>query len=58
MLVMIPWGRAADRVGRKPVLLFSMTGIALSISIFGMAKSFWQMVLFRCMAGVFGGVIV
>ncbi|KAK7513035.1 major facilitator superfamily domain-containing protein [Phyllosticta citriasiana] len=58
MLVMIPWGRAADRVGRKPVLLFSMTGIALSISIFGMAKSFWQMVLFRCMAGIFGGVIV
>ncbi|KAK7533066.1 major facilitator superfamily domain-containing protein [Phyllosticta citribraziliensis] len=58
MLVMIPWGRAADRIGRKPVLLFSMTGIALSISIFGMAKSFWQMVLFRCMAGIFGGVIV
>ncbi|KAI5918829.1 major facilitator superfamily transporter [Camillea tinctor] len=58
MLVMVPWGRAADRVGRKPVLVFSLAGVALSTCLFGLARSIWQMVLFRCLAGVFAGTIV
>ncbi|GAP90943.1 putative major facilitator superfamily transporter protein [Rosellinia necatrix] len=58
MVVMVAWGRAADRVGRKPVLVFSLLGIALCTSLFGFAKTIWQMVLFRCAAGVFAGSIV
>ncbi|KAJ9142174.1 Major facilitator superfamily transporter [Pleurostoma richardsiae] len=57
-VVMIFWGRVADRVGRKPVLVFSLVGVTLATSVFGMAKSIWQMVLFRCLAGVFAGTIV
>ncbi|KAI0439737.1 major facilitator superfamily transporter [Xylaria telfairii] len=58
MLVMVPWGRAADRLGRKPVLVFSLFGVAVATSLFGMARAIWQMVLFRCLAGVFAGSIV
>ncbi|KAK0624731.1 major facilitator superfamily domain-containing protein [Bombardia bombarda] len=58
MTVMIMWGRAADRFGRKPVLVLSLVGVTCATSMFGMATTIWQMVLFRCLAGVFGGVIV
>ncbi|KAJ4415664.1 hypothetical protein N0V82_007225 [Gnomoniopsis sp. IMI 355080] len=56
--VMILWGKAADRVGRKPVLVFSLIGVSVATSIFGLAKTLVQMILFRCLAGVFAGTIV
>ncbi|KAK3362263.1 major facilitator superfamily domain-containing protein [Lasiosphaeria hispida] len=58
MLLMILWGRAADRFGRKPVLVFSLIGVTLATGLFGMAETIWQMILFRCLAGVFAGTIV
>ncbi|KAJ4412874.1 hypothetical protein N0V85_003651 [Neurospora sp. IMI 360204] len=58
MAVMILWGRAADRFGRKPVLVFSLVGVTLATAMFGMAKTISQMILFRCLAGVFAGTIV
>ncbi|KAJ5999781.1 hypothetical protein N7481_000190 [Penicillium waksmanii] len=57
-LVMLFWGRAADRIGRKPVLVFSLFGVTLATGLFGMAKSIAQMIMFRCVAGVFAGTIV
>ena len=58
MVVMIMWGEAADRFGRKPVLVFSLVGVSFATALFGMARTIWQMVLFRCLAGVFAGTIV
>ncbi|RYP60721.1 hypothetical protein DL771_010409 [Monosporascus sp. 5C6A] len=58
MIVMMFWGRAADRVGRKPVLVFSLVGVSIATSLFGLARSVRQMILFRCIAGVFAGTIV
>lgn len=58
MLLMISWGRAADRFGRKPVLVFSLAGVSLATCLFGFSKTIWQMVVFRCLAGVFAGTIV
>ncbi|KAH6619493.1 major facilitator superfamily domain-containing protein [Chaetomium sp. MPI-SDFR-AT-0129] len=58
MFVMVAWGRAADRFGRKPVLVFSLLGVSCATALFGMATTIWQMVLFRCLAGVFAGTIV
>jgi len=58
MLLMISWGRAADRFGRKPVLVFSLVGVSVAVSLFGFAREIWQMILFRCLAGVFAGTIV
>ncbi|KAJ6256261.1 Efflux pump azaK [Drechslerella dactyloides] len=58
MLVMVPWGTAADRLGRKPVLIFSMAGLTIATSMFGMATTIWEMIFFRCLAGVFAGTVV
>jgi len=58
MMLMIQWGRAADRIGRKPVLVFSLVGVAIATATFGLSKTIWQMVLFRCCAGVFAGTVV
>lgn len=58
MLVMLAWGRAADRWGRKPVLVASLAGVSASVSLFGLSRSLWQMVVLRCLAGVFAGTIV
>ena len=58
MLVMISWGRAADRFGRKPVLVFSLVGLAMATSLFGLSTTVWQMIVFRCLAGVFAGTVV
>jgi MFS family permease len=57
-IVMIFWGRASDRFGRKPVLVFSLAGVAIATGLFGMARTIPQMILFRCIAGIFAGTIV
>lgn len=58
MLVMIVWGRMADRFGRKPVLVVSLVGVAFATTLFGFAQTIWQMILFRCLAGVFSASVV
>ena len=58
MFLMVLWGKAADRYGRKPVLVFSLLGLAVATTLFGMSQSIAQMVVFRCVAGVFGGTVV
>lgn len=55
---MIFWGKASDRLGRKPVLVFSLVGVTIATSLFGFSKTIWEMILFRCVAGIFGGTIV
>lgn len=57
-LVMVAWGQASDRFGRKPVLVFSLACVAVSHTLFGFATAIWQMVLFRCLSGVFAGTVV
>ncbi|KAI1469635.1 MFS general substrate transporter [Daldinia caldariorum] len=58
MVVMMFWGRAADRCGRRPVLVSSLLGVAISVSLFGLAQSIWQMIALRCIAGAFAGTVV
>lgn len=58
MVVMIMWGKASDRFGRRPILIASLTGVSCSVGLFGMAKTIWQMMLLRCLAGIFAGTIV
>jgi MFS family permease len=50
--------QASDRYGRKPVLVGSLLGVAVATSLFGMSQSLWQMIVFRCVAGVFAGTVV
>lgn len=58
MLLMILYGRLADRLGRKPVLVFSLAGVSVATALFGLSTSLWQMIFFRCFAGVFAGTVV
>ena len=58
MVFLIPFGRVADQIGRKPVLIFSICGVAVSTSLFGLSTTIRQMVFFRCLAGAFAGMIV
>jgi MFS family permease len=55
---MIFWGRLADRYGRKPVLVLSLIGLTVTVTLFGTSSTVWQMILFRSMAGLFSGSVV
>ncbi|KAL7903062.1 major facilitator superfamily domain-containing protein [Trichoderma sp. SZMC 28014] len=55
MFVLYFWGYLADTVGRKPVLLWSLGGMAAATFLFTVSTSIWQMMLWRCMAGIFSG---
>lgn len=58
MVLMIFYGRMADRLGRKPILVFSLGGVSLATALFGLSKTLWQMIFFRCLAGVFAGSVL
>jgi MFS family permease len=58
MVTMILYGRAADRFGRKPVLVFSLIGVTVFTAAFGLGRTLGQIVLLRSLAGFFGGLVV
>ncbi|MCA9488377.1 MAG: MFS transporter [Myxococcales bacterium] len=45
------WGSLSDRVGRRPVMLASITGTVIFLSAFASATSLWQLFLFRTLHG-------
>lgn len=49
------WGRLADLYGRKIMLVRASLGMAISISLLGIAQNIWQLVLLRLLVGVLGG---
>jgi MFS family permease len=49
------WGRLADRYGRKLMLIRASLGMAVAMSLIGMATSVWQLVALRLLAGLLGG---
>ena len=48
------WGRLSDRLGRRPVMLVTIAGTALSLLFLGLADSLVEIFLARLLAGVFG----
>lgn len=49
------WGRLGDRYGRKSMLIRASLGMAISMSLIGMAQNVWQLVGLRLFAGIAGG---
>ncbi|KAH9030854.1 MFS general substrate transporter [Lactarius deliciosus] len=49
------WNRLSDHVGRKPVLLSCLVGTTLATLLFGLSRSFWTLVLSRCLHGAVMG---
>lgn len=51
------WGRVADSVGRKKVVMSGLAATAASCLVFGFSESFGGLVAARCVAGLMDGNI-
>ena len=49
------WGRMADLYGRKLILMRACLGMAVCMSLIGLAQNIWQLVALRLLAGLVGG---
>lgn len=49
------WGHLADRYGRKPMLVRAALGMAVVMSLIGVAHDVYQLVALRLIAGLVGG---
>ena len=54
-LVAPVWGHMADLYGRKLMLIRASLGMAVAMSLIGLASTVWQLVLLRLLAGLLGG---
>jgi DHA1 family multidrug resistance protein-like MFS transporter len=46
------WGILSDRYGRKPILCFGVSGYAITLFMFGLAKSFAMLFIARSLSGI------
>ena len=51
------WGGLSDRIGRRPVLLITLSGTFLAYLLWAAAASFWVLVLARVLGGAMAGNI-
>ncbi|VVN32303.1 Bacillibactin exporter [Pseudomonas fluorescens] len=49
------WGRLSDRYGRKPMLVRAAVGMAIVMSLIGLARDVTDLVALRLIAGLIGG---
>ena len=49
------WGRLGDRYGRKLMLIRASLGMAIAMSLIGLAENIYQLVGLRLLAGLLGG---
>ncbi|KAG8688080.1 hypothetical protein FRC11_006091 [Ceratobasidium sp. 423] len=51
----LQYGRLSDRIGRRPVLFFGLSGLVVSTLCFGVSKSFAGVIVSRALAGFLNG---
>ncbi|KAF8630390.1 hypothetical protein AX15_002946 [Amanita polypyramis BW_CC] len=49
------WARVSDIIGRRPIIIGGALGLALTTLFFGLSTTFAQILISRCLAGVFSG---
>ncbi len=49
------WGKLSDRIGRKPVMFYTVFGLALSYVIWFFSGSFLVLIIARILGGIMGG---
>ncbi|KAH7904155.1 major facilitator superfamily domain-containing protein [Hygrophoropsis aurantiaca] len=54
-LTVMRWSRLSDRIGRKPVILIGLSGLCVSMLAFGLSRTFWTLVISRCICGMLNG---
>ncbi|KAH9810163.1 major facilitator superfamily domain-containing protein [Melampsora americana] len=57
MCTAVFWGRLSDHVGRKPVMLFGLFGMAISVISFGLQSTYTGLIISRFVAGMMNGNI-
>ncbi|KAF8875931.1 major facilitator superfamily transporter [Infundibulicybe gibba] len=56
-VMVMQWSRISDHIGRKPVILTGLVGTLVSILLFGLSRTFWTLVVSRCLCGLLNGNI-
>lgn len=57
-VTVLPWNRLSDNIGRKPILLTGLLGTTVSITLFGLSRSFWALALWCVLPGGSGNFVV
>ena len=52
------WGSISDQVGRKPVMLFGMAGVTLTLVAFGFATQLWMIFAARILSGLLASAMM
>ncbi|KAL6595633.1 hypothetical protein ACP70R_047973 [Stipagrostis hirtigluma subsp. patula] len=51
------WGMVADRIGRKPVIAFSLFSVVIFNTLFGLSVKYWVAITTRLLLGALNGLL-
>ncbi|XP_052139077.1 protein ZINC INDUCED FACILITATOR-LIKE 1-like [Oryza glaberrima] len=51
------WGVVADRIGRKPVIVFSILSVVIFNTLFGLSTKYWMALTTRFVLGALNGLL-
>ncbi|KAG0519792.1 hypothetical protein BDA96_08G017200 [Sorghum bicolor] len=51
------WGIAADRIGRKPVVMVGILSVVIFNTLFGLSASYWMAIATRFLLGALNGLL-
>jgi len=51
------WGIAADRIGRKPIVMFGIFSVVIFNTLFGLSTSYWMAIATRFLLGALNGLL-
>nr|ACG25327.1 carbohydrate transporter/ sugar porter/ transporter [Zea mays] len=51
------WGIAADRIGRKPVVVFGISSVVVFNTLFGLSVNYWMAIATRFLFGALNGLL-